>query len=467
MKLPVILQTISQTLSNHHAKAIIVGGSVRDHFLGLPIKDYDIEVYGLDAMESLEKILSAFGPVNQVGKSFGVLKFSHEGEEYDFSLPRREQKVGEGHRGFDVTVDGNMSFEEASRRRDFTINAIGYDVEADRFLDPFGGREDMHKGVIRHIDEKTFVEDPLRVYRAVQFGGRFGYRLAERTKALCQQMVSSGMLDSLPKERIYVEWVKLLLKSGKPSIGFEMMKELGALRYFPELEALIGVAQDPKWHPEGDVWVHTMLCLDVMAEEIAKRGEQGEEMEESQKLKYLFAILCHDLGKATTTTFDDDGRIRSIGHEEAGVELTRSLMYRLTNAHDFIESLLPLVAHHLKPSQFYRANAGNKAIRKLATKVRIEELVVVARADFLGRTTPEALRGEYKAGAWLLEKAEELNVACKPLDNLLMGRDLIALGLTPSAQFSEILDDVYALQLADTFATKAQALAYVKERYLD
>jgi tRNA nucleotidyltransferase (CCA-adding enzyme) len=239
------------------------------------------------------------------------------------------------------------------------------------------------------------------------------------------------------------------------------------LRYFPELEALIGVAQDPKWHPEGDVWVHTMLCLDVMAEEIAGSREQGAEMEESQKLKYLFAILCHDLGKATTTTFDDDGRIRSIGHEEAGVELTRSLMYRLTNAHDFIESLLPLVAHHLKPSQFYRANAGNKAIRKLATKVRIEELVVVARADFLGRTTPEALRGEYKAGEWLLEKAEELKVACKPLDNLLMGRDLIALGLTPSAQFSEILDEVYALQLDDRLTTKEEALAYVKERYID
>ena len=212
MKLPVILQNISHTLTRHDARAIIVGGSVRDHFLGFPIKDYDIEVYGLSSMESLEEILSGFGAVNQVGKSFGVLKFSHAGEEYDFSLPRRDQKVGEGHRGFDVRVDGSMSFEEASRRRDFTINAIGYDIEADRFLDPFGGREDMRRGVIRHIDDKTFEEDPLRVYRAVQFGGRFGYKLDELTKALCQGMVDSGMLESLPKERIYVEWVKLLLK---------------------------------------------------------------------------------------------------------------------------------------------------------------------------------------------------------------------------------------------------------------
>ncbi|MDM5271894.1 HD domain-containing protein [Sulfurovum sp. zt1-1] len=458
MKLPVILQTISHTLTKFDAKAVIVGGSVRDHFLGLPIKDYDIEVYGLTSMESLEKILSAFGSVNHVGKSFGVLKFSYEGEEYDFALPRREQKVGEGHRGFDVTVDGSMSFEEASRRRDFTINAIGYDIESDHFLDPFGGREDMHKGLIRHIDDKTFVEDPLRVYRAVQFGGRFGYSLAESTKVLCQLMVDSGMLESLPKERIYVEWVKLLLKSHRPSIGFEMMKELGVLRYFPELEALIGVAQDPKYHPEGDVWVHTMMCLDVMA-------ELSAEMDKEQKLKFLFAILCHDLGKATTTTFDDDGRIRSIGHEEAGVELTRSLMYRLSNAHDFIESLMPLVVHHLKPTQLYKANASNKAIRRLATRVNIEELVVIAKADFLGRTTTEAMSGEYKAGEWLLERARELKVECKPLDNLIKGRDLITLGLKPSPQFKEILDEVYELQLADQLTTKEQVMQYVYEKY--
>jgi len=457
MKLPKILRSISRALTRHHARALIVGGSVRDHFLGLPIKDYDIEVYGLSSMESLEAILSDFGSVNLVGKSFGVLKLSYEGEVYDFSLPRREQKVQEGHRGFDVRVDGSMRFEEASRRRDFTINAIGYEIEADRFLDPLGGREDIRQGVIRHIDERTFVEDPLRVYRAVQFSGRFGYRLAERTKVLCRQMVDSGMLESLPKERIFEEWKKLLLKSPKPSIGFEMMRELGVLRYFPELEALIGVAQDPRYHPEGDVWVHTMMCVDAMA-------KLTEGMEKAQRLKYLFAILCHDLGKATTTTFDA-GRIRSIGHEEAGVELTRTMMYRLSHVHDLIEGIVPLVAHHLKPSQLYRAKASNQAIRKLALKVNIEELVMVAKADFLGRTTSEALSGEFKAGEWLMERARELKVACKPMENLLWGRDLIALGLKPSEQFKVILNEVYALQLADRLASKEEAIAYVKQRY--
>jgi tRNA nucleotidyltransferase (CCA-adding enzyme) len=189
-------------------------------------------------------------------------------------------------------------------------------------------------------------------------------------------------------------------------------------------------------------------------------------MEKAQRLKYLFAILCHDLGKATTTTFDE-GRIRAIGHEEVGVELTRTMMYRLTNAHDFIEGILPLVAHHLKPSQLYRANAGNKAIRKLALMVNIEELVMVAKADFLGRTTPEALSGEYKAGEWLLERARELKVECKPMENLLQGRDLIALGLKPSAKFGEILDAVYELQLSDRVTTKDGAIAYVKARYIE
>lgn len=463
MKLPAIIQTISKTLCKHHAKAIVVGGSVRDHFLGRPLKDYDIEVYGLASMDELEQILSPYGSVNHVGKSFGVLKFFYEKQEYDFSMPRRETKSGEGHRGFDVSVDGSMSFEEASRRRDFTINAMGYDVEEESFLDPFGGREDMQDGVIRHIDDTTFVEDPLRVYRAVQFCARFGYDLAESTQLLCQKMVSDGMLNELPKERVYKEWVKMLLKSSRPSVGFEVMRELGILRYFPELEALIGVPQDPRWHPEGDVWVHTMMTLDAMSREIA---DSKEEIGDKQKLKYLFAMLCHDLGKVTTTTIEADGRIRSIGHEEAGTEPTRTLMYRLSNEHDFIESLMPLVEHHLKPSQLYKAGAKNKAIRKLATRVNIGELFIVAKADFLGRTTPEALSGDYKAGDWLLERARELNVETKPLENILQGRDLIALGMEPSPKFKEILDEVYELQLGDALLSKEDAIAYVKERYL-
>ena len=176
----------------------------------------------------------------------------------------------------------------------------------------------------------------------------------------------------------------------------------------------------------------------------------------------MFAILCHDLGKATHTTVEVDGRIRAIGHEEAGLEPTKSLLYRLTDEHDFIESLLPLVEHHLKPSQFYAGKAKASAIRRLATKVNIEALVCVAKADFLGRTTEESLIGIYHAGAWMLEKSKALKVMNKPLEPLLQGRDLIALGLEPSVKFKEILDGVYAKQLEGKLTSREEALVYVK-----
>jgi len=457
MKLPTILEQISKTLEQNNARAIVVGGLVRDYFLNFPSKDYDVEVYGLESLEHLEEILQRFAKVNLVGKSFGVLKFNHEGIAYDFSFPRSEIKVGKGHQGFEVAVDGNMSFKQGAKRRDFKINAMGYDIQNKTFLDPFDAKSDMEKKVLRHIDDKTFIEDPLRVYRAIQFCARFGYTLAKETKELCKQMVSSGMLDELAKERVYVEFKKLLLKSPKPSVGFELMRELGIVSYFPELKALIDVPQSVKWHPEGDVWIHTMMSVDEMAKLLGDN--------EKQNLKYMFAILCHDLGKASTTTVDEMGTIRAIGHEYEGVACTKKLMYRLTDEHDFIESILPLVEHHLKPSQFYADKSKERAIRKLATKVNIEELVAVARADFLGRTTKEALSGIYAAGDWLLEKATNLKVQNKPLKNILQGRDLIALGFTPSVKFKEILDAVYALQLEGSISTQEEALLFVQKEF--
>lgn len=453
MKIPKIIERISNELLEHHAKAIVVGGSVRDHFLELPIKDYDVEVYGLEKIESLETILAQYGSVNLVGKSFGVLKFVYEGEEYDFSFPRTEEKVAEGHRGFDVTCRGDLSFKEASLRRDFTVNALGYDIEEKAFIDPYGAKDDMQSRTLRHINDKTFTEDPLRVYRAVQFCARFDYVLAEETFQLCKKMVEQGMLEELAKERIYIEFKKLLLKSPKPSVGFELMRELGILKYYPELEALIDVPQSPVWHPEGDVWVHTLMCIDKMV--TLKIGD------EKHDLKMMFAILCHDLGKATHTEITEE-KISAIGHELAGLEPTESFMYRLTDEHDFIKSIFPLVEHHLAPSIYYRGKAKNKTIRRLSTKVNIEELVTVARADFLGRTTVESLSGVYKAGDWLLAKAEALDVCNGPPLSLIQGRDLITLGLQPSAEFKKILNRVYASQLDGKVSTLEEAVAYAK-----
>jgi tRNA nucleotidyltransferase (CCA-adding enzyme) len=457
MKIPTILKTISTALKTKNAKAIIIGGSVRDHFLALPSKDYDIEVYGLASMDDLEQLLRMYGSVNLVGKSFGILKFSYEGKEYDFSFPRTESKVASGHKGFDVAIDGSLDYTSAARRRDFCINALGYEIESQEIIDPFGGLEDIKQKQLRHIEDETFIEDPLRVYRAVQFCARFGFELAKETKVLCQDMVAQGMLEELAKERVYEEWKKLLLKAPKPSIGFELMRELGIVtRYLPELFALIDTPQSPKWHPEGDVWIHTMMTVDEMAKLCHGNFEY------KKQLQFMFAILCHDLGKATHTTIEKDRSIRSIGHEVAGLEPTKSLLYRLTDEHDFIQSLLPLVEHHLKPSQFYYAKAKDKAIRKLATKVNIEELLVLAKADFLGRTTEESLAGVYYAGEWLLEKACVLHVENRALPRLLQGRDLIALGLEPSPKFKEILDVVYEQQLSGNLTEKDDTIVYIK-----
>jgi len=453
MKIPKIIDSISKELLEHNAKAIVVGGSVRDHFLELSIKDYDVEIYGLSQIEELESILSKYGSVNLVGKSFGVLKFVHEGEEYDFSFPRTEEKVALGHRGFDVTCNGELTFKEASLRRDFTVNAIGYDIEEKAFIDPYGAKDDMKKRCLRHINDGTFIEDPLRVYRAVQFCARFDYVLAEETFKLCKIMVEQGMLEELAKERIYIEFKKLLLKSPKPSVGFELIRELGILKYYPELEALIDVPQSPKWHPEGDVWVHTLMCVDKMV--TLKTGD------EKHDLKMMFAILCHDLGKATHTQITPE-KISAIGHELAGLEPTEKFMYRLTDEHDFIKSLFPLVEYHLAPSIYYKGKAKNSTIRRLSTKVNIEELVTVARADFLGRTTEESLSGIYKAGDWLLKKAEELDVYNVPPISLIQGRDLIALGLKPSVEFKKILNRVYESQLEGKVSTIEEAVAYAK-----
>ncbi len=468
MKLPKILHTISNDLDKHHAETIIVGGAVMDHLLGLSVKDYDIEVYGIDSIGKLESILSKYGSINLVGRQFGVLKFIYRKKEYDFSLPRSDSKVSAGHRGFEVTIQKDISFKDASKRRDFTINSMGYGIKSKKIIDPYGGAEDLKSRVLKHIDPDTFTEDPLRVYRAVQFAARFDMELDSSTESLCKNMVAEGMLDELPKERVFTEWQKLLLKSDRPSIGFELMRELGIIeRYFPELHTLIGCPQDPQWHPEGDVWIHTMMAIDSMAKISDREG-----IKEKEKLKLMLAALCHDLGKPTTTTKEyseklNRYRIRAIGHEKAGLKPTTELLDKLTNEQKLTDSILPLVEHHLKPSQLYAQKSKPKAIRRLSTKVNIDKLVLVSEADFLGRTTPEALNGEYMAGRWLLNEAKKLNIENRPPKPLIQGRDLIELGMKPSPKFKELLNHLYEKQLDGEFGDKNEALWYIMNSIIE
>jgi len=429
-----------------------VGGVVRDALLGLPVKDFDLEVYGLPAQE-LERVLASAGRVDAVGQAFTVYKVSGlPGLEaaVDVSIPRRDSKVGPGHRGIAVRGDPGLSVEEASRRRDFTINALLFDPSSGEVLDPHGGRADLLARCLRAVDPATFGDDPLRALRAVQLGARFELEVDPATAALCSAMP----LGELPPERILGELEKLLLQARHPSRGLHLLRAWGMLPVLaPELVPLADTPQDPEWHPEGDVWTHTLQAVDEAAALIS-------DLDRPRALAVMLGALCHDLGKAATTRLEE-GRIRSRGHDEAGVPPTLSLLDRWSVhtwlGYDVRSQVVGLVAHHLKPGELYkeRERVSDGAIRRLARKCEPELLYRVARADCLGRAP-----GHFPplAMEWFRERVRALGVASRPPEPLLRGRDLLALGLAPGPEVGRILHAVYERQLDGAVTSPEEAL---------
>jgi tRNA nucleotidyltransferase (CCA-adding enzyme) len=423
------VRDVAAALRELGGRAVLVGGAVRDGLLGLPVKDLDVEVFGVD-LSTLRRVLTNYGKVSSVGQSFGVLMI--HGLDVDFSLPRRDSKVAEGHRGFDIEFDPTLSFEAAARRRDLTVNAMGIDLESIEFLDPFRGREDLASGLLQATDPSTFGEDPLRGLRVAQMAGRFCMRVDPALNELC-----AGLdLSELPGERVHEEFRKLLLKGREPSRGFAFLKESRLLRFFPELAALVDVPQDAVWHPEGDVWVHTLMCLDAA---VALRDGVGADAE-----ALMFGVLCHDFGKPVTTE-TIDGRIRSLGHDQVGSELTRSFLENMRASTALIERTTALVEQHLGPALLTEQGAKPKAYRRLARKlssagVTMQLLERVARADHFGRTTEDAVALQFPAGDQFLEQADALEISTEGPSDVVQGRHLIARGHEPSPRFGEILD---------------------------
>ena len=418
----------------------IVGGAVRDALLGLPVNDFDVEVFGLPA-DRLKAALVSIGEVNAVGEAFTVYKVSGLPglDPVDVSLPRRDSKVGPGHRGIAVVGDPGLSLEEASRRRDFTINALLLDPFTGATFDPHGGQADLTARRLRAVDSGTFGEDPLRALRAVQLAARFELAVDPETARLCASMP----LAELPPERTFGEIEKLLLKAPRPSIGLALMREWGMLPVVaPELVPLPGTPQEPEWHPEGDVWTHTLQAIDQAALRIA-------DLDRPRALTVMLATLCHDLGKPGTTSFED-GRVRSKGHEEAGLDPTRRLLerwnVRTLLGYDVRTQVLALVGNHLKPYQLYkeREQVTDGAIRRLAAKCEADLLHRVACADCLGRR-PGVFSTEPMD--WFLRRAQDLDVARRPPEPILKGRDLLELGLQPGPEVGRILKAVYERQL--------------------
>ncbi len=414
-------------------RALCVGGFVRDKILGRASKDLDIEVFGI-SQNALPPLLQSLGRVEPVGQAFPVYKLGA----VDVALPRRESKTGRGHKGFTVAGDPSMTFQEAARRRDFTINAIGWDPLTGDYLDPFHGREDLRLRVLKLVDPATFPDDSLRVLRALQFAARFELTIDPATARLC----SSIPLDDLPAERIWGEFEKLLLQADRPSIGFALARELGVIhQLLPEMEALYDCPQDPEWHPEGNVWIHTLMVIDTA------RQLNGD-LERARLATVMLGAVCHDLGKPATTAVID-GRIKSPNHEAMGVEPATKILDRLNvntfDSFDVRTQVLGLVAEHLRPMAFFkgRETITDGAFRRLAQKVDLELLARFARADCQGRT------GHFDCSAmdWFIERARSLGVEHKPPAPILLGRHLIELGVEPGPRMGEILKAVYERQL--------------------
>ena len=448
---------LAQAVGVEGGRALLVGGCVRDLLMGHEPKDWDVEVYGIEPIK-LRAMLDQIGNVNVVGEAFTVYKL---GTDLDVSLPRRERKSGRGHRAFVIEGDPSMTIEEAARRRDFTINSITQDPLTGDVIDPFHGREDIESGILRAVSLDTFAEDSLRVLRAAQFAARLEFRVHPDTVELCRSID----LSDLPAERIWGEMEKLLLRARRPSIGLGWLQALNAIdQLFPELKRLIDVPQDPEWHPEGDVFVHTRLVIDRARELI-------EDLPYAKQVTVMLAAIAHDFGKPATTEFIE-GRLRSRGHEEAGIAPAASFLDRLNihtlDGYDVRAQVIAVVRDHLKPGEFFkkREEVGDGAFRRLARKCELDLLYRVAKADSLGRNADWVPRGKWfdsEAQEWFIQRAKELAVDQQPPAPILLGRHLLEMGLQPGPRIGEITKAVYEMQLDGRVSNLDEANEAAKE----
>ena len=421
-----------------------VGGYVRDRLLGIDNKDIDIEVHGI-APEKLTAILDRLGQRLSMGESFGI--FGLKGYTLDIAMPRKEKLRGVGHRDFEMFVDPLIGTEKAALRRDFTVNALMMDVLTQDVVDHFGGVEDLKRKVLRHVSGETFAEDALRVLRAAQFAARFDFDVAEETVNICRQI----SLEHLSKERIEAEMKKAMLKAERPSIFFEVLRQMDRLsEWYPELEALIGVEQNAKYHAEGDVWNHTMMVLDAAA---------GVREQTEQPFAFMLSALTHDFGKAICTERRGE-KICSYNHEIQGLPLVKNFLHRITTETRVIRYVLNMVELHMRPNTLAAQNASIKATNKMFDlAVSPKDLVFLARADHLGRLTEQEPM-DYEPFLW--ERLETYSqIMARPF---VMGRDLLQAGLVPNDQFSEILKYAHKLRLAGVEKDIAlkQTIAYAK-----
>lgn len=402
---PDILNIIFDKLKSRGIRPIIVGGYIRDYLAGIESKDIDVEIYGISSFAELQNILKEFGSVNIVGKSFGVCKLYFGEYDLDFSFPRRDNKVKPGHRGFDVEIDTALDFKGAALRRDFTINSVGYDVIDKKVLDPFGGLDDFNNKRLNAVDLKSFKEDPLRVLRAVQFAARFDLEIDDDLFSVCKNMVKKGLLDELPKERVFEEIKKLLLYAKRPSRGFELLREFGS-----------------------DLYTENISVLD----EIAKQRSANKQTD----LVLMLAALCYNFSQKEAQNF----------------------IQRVTDEKEILKRSLLLIEKHSEIDNIYENGLDDYKLYRLAADVKIDELLVLSSSIYFAKNGSKT----YKAGEEIKKRARELNILNKKLPPLLAGRDILELGLEPSPLFSDILNNAYEAQMYGEFSDRANAILWLK-----
>lgn len=438
---------LAKFIAEKSGTAYFVGGYVRDRLMKRENKDIDIEVHGVSA-DVLEEILDSLGKRMEVGESFGIYKIKGCG--LDIALPRKERPCGKGHRDFDVIVDPFIGTKNAALRRDFTINAIMENIITGEIVDHFGGAKDIENKTIRHVSEKTFSEDPLRILRAAQFAARFEFEIADETLLICKSID----LGTLSKERIEAELMKALLKAEKPSLFFESLRKMNQLStWFSEVERLIGVPQNSRYHMEGDVWNHTMMVLD----EAAKYRSRSE-----YPYGFMMTALVHDFGKIICTE-EKNGIYHAYEHETKGLPIVREFLRRITGEKKLIRYVINMTQLHMKPNVLANVSASVKSTNKMFDSAASPlDLIYIAQADDKGRIT---LEKSADTEAFLFERLEIFNeIMARPY---ITGKDLISAGLVPDDNFKDILLYAHKLRLAGIEKTSAlkQVLSYAKKLF--
>ncbi len=437
-------QKIAYEVSKSSGTAYYVGGYVRDLIRGAENKDVDIEIHGI-CSDKLEEILDCIGKRMEIGQSFGI--YALKNCNLDIALPRKEECMGRGHRNFDIFTDPFIGTENAAKRRDFTMNSIMKNVLTGEITDHFGGVKDIENKVIRHINDQTFSEDSLRVLRAAQFAARFGFEVADETEKLCREI----SLCDLSKERVCDELKKALLKAPKPSVFFEYLRKFKRLgEWFVELENLIGVRQNPKYHPEGDVWTHTMITLD----NAAKYRNRV-----SNPFSFMLSALCHDMGKPMCTK-EIDSVIHSYGHEKEGVPVAEKFVKRLTDEKSVLKYVLNMTENHMRPYTLAANKSSVKATNKMFDVfVEPVDAIYFSLSDKGLRKDSEELQNIKR---FLLERydlyAETMRAP------YVTGKDLINAGIAPGKKFKTALSHAHKLRLAGINKETAlkETLAYMK-----